>query len=93
VLQLSEASAWPRFQLPATSAVAQPALAVPQLLLVALYPAYPPKCYPCRYLLQALDAAKGMLYLHSHSPPLLHRDLKSPNLLVTRSWHVKVGAA
>lgn len=30
----------------------------------------------------ALDAAKGMLYLHSLKPPILHRDLKSANLLV-----------
>ncbi|KAJ1489746.1 kinase-like domain-containing protein, partial [Baffinella frigidus] len=30
----------------------------------------------------ALDAAKGMLYLHTLLPPVLHRDLKSPNLLV-----------
>eukprot|EP00960_Hanusia_phi_P075054 768368-Hanusia_phi.AAC.1 len=30
----------------------------------------------------ALQAAKGMLYLHSLRPPVLHRDLKSPNLLV-----------
>lgn len=29
-----------------------------------------------------LDAAKGMLYLHSFEPPILHRDLKSANLLV-----------
>ncbi len=40
--------------------------------------------------LQALDAAKGMLYLHSRSPPILHRDLKSPNLLVDAHWRVKV---
>lgn len=24
-------------------------------------------------VLQAMDAAKGMLYLHSRSPPILHR--------------------
>ena len=30
--------------------------------------------------LQALDAAKGLLYLHSCNPPIIHRDLKSPNL-------------
>jgi serine/threonine protein kinase len=30
-----------------------------------------------------------MLYLHSRPDPILHRDLKSPNLLVDESWHVK----
>eukprot|EP00775_Hariotina_reticulata_P007729 gene7729-7928_t len=32
-----------------------------------------------------------MLYLHSHKPVILHRDLKSPNLFVTTALHVKVG--
>jgi len=41
--------------------------------------------------MQALDAALGMLYLHSLSPPILHRDLKSLNLLVVEGWHAKVG--
>ena len=31
-----------------------------------------------------------MLYLHTHSPPVAHRDLKSPNLLVDSQWHLKV---
>lgn len=43
-----------------------------------------------RRLSMALDAAKGMLQLHSHRPHILHRDLKSPNLVVDRHWHVKV---
>lgn len=30
----------------------------------------------------AIDIAKGMAYLHSRSPPVLHRDLKSPNVLL-----------
>ena len=38
----------------------------------------------------ATDAAKGMLYLHTRAPPIIHRDLKSPNLLVDGLWHVKV---
>ena len=38
----------------------------------------------------AFDAAKGMNFLHTLSPPRLHRDLKSPNLLVSHSWTVKV---
>jgi serine/threonine protein kinase len=36
----------------------------------------------------ALDAAKGMLYLHTKD--LLHCDLKSPNLLVDKAWTCKV---
>jgi len=41
-------------------------------------------------LSMASDAAKGMLYLHTRQPPIIHRDLKSPNLLVDALWHVKV---
>lgn len=44
-----------------------------------------------RRLGMALDAAKGMHYLHSSDPPVIHRDLKSPNLLVDKHWRVKVG--
>jgi len=43
-----------------------------------------------RRLSIAMDAAKGMLYLHSHKPPIIHRDLKSPNLLIDRHWRAKV---
>jgi serine/threonine protein kinase len=43
-----------------------------------------------RLLSIATDAAKGMLYLHSRNPPIVHRDLKSPNLLVDGQWHVKI---
>ena len=38
----------------------------------------------------ALDASKGMEYLHKLDPPRIHRDLKSENLLVSQSWIVKV---
>jgi serine/threonine protein kinase len=38
----------------------------------------------------AMDSAKGMLYLHSHKPHVIHRDLKSPNLLVDGQWRAKV---
>ncbi|PRW32905.1 Prolyl 4-hydroxylase subunit alpha-2 isoform A [Chlorella sorokiniana] len=43
-----------------------------------------------RRLNMALDAAKGVLALHSHSPPMVHRDLKSPNLLVDQGWKIKI---
>ena len=38
----------------------------------------------------ALEAAKGILYLHSRVDVVLHRDLKSANLLVDKHWRVKV---
>lgn len=38
----------------------------------------------------ALDACKGMSFLHNLNPPRIHRDLKSDNLLVSKSWIVKV---
>lgn len=34
--------------------------------------------------------AKGMNYLHTSNPTVVHRDLKSPNLLVDKNWNVKV---
>ncbi|KAK9811715.1 hypothetical protein WJX72_008890 [[Myrmecia] bisecta] len=43
-----------------------------------------------RRLKMALGAAKGMFYLHTRTPPVIHRDLKSANLLVDKHWHVKV---
>ncbi|EOA32904.1 hypothetical protein CARUB_v10016229mg [Capsella rubella] len=43
-----------------------------------------------RRINMALDIARGMNYLHCCSPPIIHRDLKSSNLLVDRNWTVKV---
>lgn len=34
----------------------------------------------CISLCQALDAAKGMHYLHEHSPPIIHRWVLAPAL-------------
>ncbi|CAO2818053.1 unnamed protein product [Amaranthus hypochondriacus] len=38
----------------------------------------------------AVDVARGMNYLHTSHPTIVHRDLKSPNLLVDKNWVVKV---
>jgi len=38
----------------------------------------------------ARDAAIGMNYLHTRNPPILHRDLKSGNLLIAEDGRVKI---
>lgn len=38
----------------------------------------------------AVSVARGMAYLHSRSPPILHLDLKSANILVDERGRVKV---
>jgi len=38
----------------------------------------------------AIDAARGMDYLHSCQPPIIHRDLKNSNLLIDKKWRCKV---
>jgi serine/threonine protein kinase len=51
----------------------------------------PPEVFTYELVLAcALQAARGMLYLHSHQPPICHRDLKSSNLVVDDHWVVKV---
>lgn len=37
-----------------------------------------------------IDCARGMAYLHSRHPVIIHRDLKTDNLLVDDNWSVKV---
>jgi len=41
----------------------------------------------------AKDIAKGVAFLHRCSPPILHHDLKSPNVLVQPSTGTVVTAA
>ena len=53
-------------------------------------PGVPPLEWRVR-LQMALGAAAGMCYLHNCAPPIIHRDLKSPNLMVDRYFRVKVG--
>lgn len=36
------------------------------------------------------DIARGMKYLHSQNPPIIHRDLKSDNVLIDEQWCAKV---
>ncbi|KAL8171127.1 hypothetical protein V2J09_022931 [Rumex salicifolius] len=43
-----------------------------------------------RRMKMVLDVAKGMNYLHTSHPTIVHRDLKTPNLLVDKNWVVKV---
>ena len=37
------------------------------------------------------DVSKGLEYLHSRSPPLIHRDLTAPNVLLTEDLTAKIG--
>ena len=37
------------------------------------------------------DVAQGLCYLHSHSPPLIHRDLSARNVLLNSAMTAKIG--
>ena len=38
----------------------------------------------------AVGIAQGLQYLHNAVPPMIHRDLKSPNIVVDETWHAKI---
>ena len=51
----------------------------------------PPGAWPWHLVKRvACGAARGMTHLHSGRPPVLHRDLKSANLLLDESYTTKV---
>ena len=37
-----------------------------------------------------LDISYGLLYLHSHSPPIVHRDLSANNILLTKDFRAVI---
>ncbi len=37
-----------------------------------------------------LDISHGLLYLHTHNPPIVHRDLSANNILLTDDLHAKI---
>ena len=48
-------------------------------------------CFTWRMAVRmARDTARGMAFLHSADPPVLHRDLKSANLLAGEDYSVKI---
>jgi len=38
----------------------------------------------------AVGTCRGLMYLHTQEPPILHRDLKSLNVLITKHHHAKI---
>ena len=61
------------------------------LLAVFLQRLQPPKTFrpdtsPLSRAVQILaDVAQGLMHMHELDPPLIHRDVKSPNILLTAS--------
>jgi len=43
-----------------------------------------------KFFSMGVETCKAIEVLHSWDPQIMHRDLKSLNLLVTKDWHVKV---
>merc|ERR1719223_573455 len=38
----------------------------------------------------ALEMAEGLNYIHTRHPPIVHRDLKTANFLLSEGWRVKL---
>lgn len=55
-----------------------------------LHDSFSPLSWSMRVQL-SLQTAKGILTLHSASPPIIHRDIKSSNVLIDENWNAKVG--
>ena len=45
---------------------------------------------PEHKMTMALDIGRGMEYLHGRTPSVIHRDLKTPNLLVDHDQRIKI---
>ena len=54
--------------------------------LVKQYPRIP----MCVKLSMLMDVSRGLWYLHSHSPPVVHRDLSPNNILLTSQFVAKI---
>ncbi|XP_065885765.1 cyclin-dependent kinase-like 2 isoform X2 [Dysidea avara] len=54
--------------------------------LVEKYPNIP----MCVKLSMLLDVSRGLWYLHSHNPPIVHRDLSPNNILLTNQFVAKI---
>lgn len=44
-----------------------------------------------RCLKFAIDAVEAVNFLHTYDPPIVHRDIKSLNLLIRKNWDVLLG--
>jgi serine/threonine protein kinase len=54
-------------------------------------PLSPPLASWAARLRLALGAARGIEYMHTYAvPPIIHRDIKSPNILLDADWTAKV---
>lgn len=63
---------------------------VPRGSLFGILHDYSIKLRSATKLKMAIDVARGMSFLHLHRPPIMHRDLKTLNLLVTDSDAIKI---